>query len=565
MAQKQVTFVNPVDPVGSQIALQQLQRQQALADALRERALSPLQGNGGNIAWTQGLAQIGQALAARIMQNRIDKRTADVGYQAANATRAMFGVPPIQPVEQPAAYKAPIAEQMNPSPPPMQQTVAPTGNVPGATDMLNGQQPPQMPQQAPQVAPQEQAPQQPPQQAGGYPMSLTGDPQTDYGYYIQNPDKYTEAVIAAHAPTDFAKTLVASGIPQGSPLFKQLMQANVAKQNYTAPVNGRPGSTLRDPYDPTKVIGYDAPTVDGGIPIYGPDGQFQGYKAAPGAAAITAQMTGAKAGAEAGAKAPYELIQVWNPQTGQMELRPKSDATGGGSQRGAGGAGPIDAALGGGNHFAAGPRLGAQSAANTAGTGSANAFTAIQEQAQDVPTRLMALRQSLDLVNKGVLTGPGAQSLQHWQGLANTFGIPFAGKDVSDATELNKWLSQYSARAAQDLGLSGSDARIALTVQATPNGHMQPNALKHIIPRMIGMEMGKAAYATAAGNWQQKYGADTNAQFQTEWRKNYDPTLFTAMQWGPASFKNWVKSLKPEDQAKYKAKYMGLKAMGAIQ
>lgn len=563
MSQKQVTFVNPVDPVGSQIALQQLQRQQAMADALRERSFQPLQGNGGNIAWTQGLAQIGQALAARIMQNRIDKRTADVGYQAANATRAMFGVPPIQPVEQP---KAPIAEQMAPNAAPQ-----PTGNVPGASDMLNGQQPPQMPpqapQQAPQVAPQEQAPQQPPQQAGGYPMSLTGDPQTDYGYYIQNPDKYTEAVIAAHAPTDLMKTLAASGIPLNSPLAKQILQANIAHQNYTAPVNGRPGSTLRDPYDPTKVIGYDAPTVDGGIPIYGPDGQFQGYKAAPGAASITANMTAAKAGAEAGAKAPYELIQVWNPTTGQMELRPKSDATGGGSPTATGGgrgAGPIDAALSGG-HFAAGPRLGAQSAANTAGTGSANAFTAIQEQAQDVPTRLMALRQSLDLVNKGVLTGPGAQSLQHWQGLASTFGIPFAGKDVSDATELNKWLSQYSARAAQDLGLSGSDARIALTVQATPNGHMQPNALKHIIPRMIGMEMGKAAYATAAGNWMQTHGADTNAQFQTEWRKNYDPTLFTAMQWGPESFKNWVKSLKPEDQQKYKAKYMGLKAMGAIQ
>lgn len=565
MAQKQVTFVNPVDPVGSQIALQQLQRQQALADALRERALSPLQGNGGNIAWTQGLAQIGQALAARIMQNRIDKRTAQVGYDAANATRGMFGVPPIQP-QQPAQYKTPIAQQMDPnagaSPPqaPQQQTI----DLPGRGAVpLGSQAAPQQPAQAPQMPQEAQAPEQAPQQAGGYPMALTGNPQTDYGYYVQNPEEYTKAVIAAHAPTDLAKRIVAAGIPPGSPLFKQLMQSNIAKENYIAPVNGRPGSTLRDPYDPTKVIGYDAPTVDGGIPIYGPNGEFQGYKVAPGAAQITGQMTAARTGAEAAAKAPYELIQVWNPDTGQMELRPKSDATGGVTAGGAGrGPGPIDSALSGGGgsgHFAAGPSLGTPGAVDVLGRASADRFNAIQTAAQDSPQRISALREMQGLVASGMATGPTADLKQR---LAEKYGMTWAAND--NAFIFNKDAARYTSQLAGELGLNGSDARLGMVGQATPGMKITPAALNQIIPTYIGLELAKQARANAAASWAQS-NPTNSAAFETWWRNNYDPRMFTQLSRGRQAFVDNIRKLDPKSQDYYRKRFNALANAGALQ
>lgn len=48
-------------------------------------------------------------------------------------------------------------------------------------------------------------------------------------------------------PTDFVKTLQAAGIDPNSQMGRQLIQQNIAKQNYQAPTSLRPGGWMLDP------------------------------------------------------------------------------------------------------------------------------------------------------------------------------------------------------------------------------------------------------------------------------------------------------------------------------
>lgn len=86
---KTVAFVNPADPVGSSIDAQQIARQQQLADSLRQRSLDPIQVQSGNIAWTQGLAQLAQAIVANHLQRQTAASQWDAGARAQNARAQM--------------------------------------------------------------------------------------------------------------------------------------------------------------------------------------------------------------------------------------------------------------------------------------------------------------------------------------------------------------------------------------------------------------------------------------------------------------------------------------------
>lgn len=94
-----------------------------------------------------------------------------------------------------------------------------------------------------------------------------------------------------NAPTDFAKQLQQSGIDPSSPIGRQIMQQQVQKLNYIAPVNARPGSIIRDPLDPSKVLAYNPHVPDGGMPQFDARGNVIGIQALPGAAEVTQGMT----------------------------------------------------------------------------------------------------------------------------------------------------------------------------------------------------------------------------------------------------------------------------------
>jgi hypothetical protein len=527
-----VSFVNPLDPGGAAamaVQQQQIQRQQAIAQALQQQSMQDTPGNGGAVSWTQGLARMAQALAANKIYKDTGKQNVDLATKQGQAMQRMFGLGG-QP-QAPDQSASPIA-QIAADVAPQARAEARANPMPADSAVV----PPEQAQQAPQRGP----------------MSLSGDPTQDYTDYSINPEEYSKALIASHSPNDFAKQLIQSGVDPNSAVFRQLMQAKVAKDNYVAPVNGRPGSTIRDPFDPSKVVGYDAPNIEGAMPDYGPDGMPTGYHQLPGAQGAMQGVSAAKAvGSAAG-----ELVDVYNPATHQMVKIPKSAL--------------LSGAAGGQAPMASAPPLGANKAFEVTGANSANAFQAISDGAADVPNRILALNQMQSIVNDPQSSfGPGSSHLNEGQlaqytgAIGQSLGIAPPAR-VTNYQEFSKWAAQYSARSAQELGLSGSDARVQIAVHATPNGEMSKDALKSVIPQMMGLEHAKQGYAVAANAWQQAHGPDSVQAFRTEWNKIYDPRIYTAMANGPAAVQSLLKHASPADRKALIEKSQALASLGAL-
>lgn len=522
--------VNFIDPT-LQTQQAQLDRQQALAAQLRSSSFQDSPSNGGRVSWTQGLARLADALVGKSLQKKADTAQSDLAGKYGAALGRMFGGGQPQgaaPID--AAPDAPA------------QLLA----LPATDQSIDIPPQPQPPAAAP-------APASMPAGAGAPsrgPLSLTGDPQQDMSMYAMAPDKYMEGVIASHSPVEFAKFLQQSGIDPSSPIGRQLMQSNLAKQNYVAPVTGRPGAIQRDPYT-NQIIGVDPQNIEGLNPVV-QNGQFTGsYTPAPGAAPGVAQMEAAKAGG----RATQNPVQVFDPTTGAPMFSTQAQVAG---------------AAHNGQPMQAGPGLGAQAAFNVTGTNSANAFQDISNGAADVPNRIYALNQMGQIAaDPKAQFGAGSEGLNQFRGhlatLAQGMGIAAPTPlQATNANEFQKWATQYSARSGQELGLSGSDARTQLAVHATPNGEMTREALQSVIPQMVGIENAKQGYANAANSWQQQHGPQTVQQFRAEWNKVYDPAIYTHMSQGPQAFAGWVKSLSPAEAAAARQKYITLKSIGAL-
>ncbi|MEX3667995.1 hypothetical protein AB3X82_07305 [Paraburkholderia phenoliruptrix] len=117
-----------------------------------------------------------------------------------------------------------------------------------------------------------------------------------------------DPTLAAQMPTDITKMGV-----QGGMTPEQIQAANasgVAKVNYIAPVNARPGAILRDPLT-MQPMAFNPNIPAGGTPVFDASGNVVGINSIPGAAAVSRDM----AAAQAGGKAQYNLQQVWESRS----------------------------------------------------------------------------------------------------------------------------------------------------------------------------------------------------------------------------------------------------------
>lgn len=559
-----VGFMSPQAILAPDLSVeqQQIQRQQALAQALRQQALSPTDGGRGPISWTQGVERLFNAFAARGMTKQADKQQAALNQAMAGRMGSMFGSYQAPQVASPQSQSAAPQNDMAPSDGgALSDHAASVSRV--ADAMRNaGVSVPQEPSAGGSADPSAPAaaPSPMPGSVGGGaatpqgqyvpgPMSLTGNPGQDMSMYAMNPDEYTKQVIASHAPVDMAKLTqqAQAALARGDFTTAQALLGSITKQNYIAPITGRPGVPIHDPLHPDRILAMTPQNIEGANPVIGQDGRWTGaYAPAPGAAAAMQTAASAKSFGGAGG----ELVQIYNPATGQMEYRPKQGVLQGGVN---------------GSGVAAGAPMGAQAAFNVTGQNSANAFQGISDGAKDVGNRVYALKQMAALVaDPKTVTGPGSATAATLAGRLNTFGqslgldINLNRSTVSNAQEFTKWANQYSARSAAELGLSGSDKRTEIAIHATPNGEMTKQALNAVIPQMLGIEQAKQAHAQAAASWQQRNGPQTFQQFQVQWNKAYDPRVFT-----------WRQTGVPKDatQAQRDAvarSYLMLKGMGAL-
>jgi hypothetical protein len=135
---------------------------------------------------------------------------------------------------------------------------------------------------------------------------------------LRDPNKLLENAMSQYAPTDIQKQLIAAGYKQGSPEYTAALNSVIKKAGYIAPTEGRPGGWTISP-DGTRTWNPDVPK--GAVPVTDAQGNFVGVAPMAGAAGVTAAQSRAQASGPAG----FNLKEVWNPQTGQMEYQPTTN------------------------------------------------------------------------------------------------------------------------------------------------------------------------------------------------------------------------------------------------
>ena len=627
-----VNFLSPVDQVQAQIQQQQAARQQALADALRQSSLQGIPVNQGPISWTQGLAKLAEAIAANHVNRNAMASQYSGAANAYNAQARMMGAPgnvvdasqnpyasnesgrnlgqrlgdfirggapigvPQAPAGQPPAGPGTtpsmaganaqsasiVPQQIGPAPTipaggitppqngPVPQLPAPSQGAmaaPPTVDPAVGGQPP-MPSAAPPAAAPVPNGAPPPMRS---PLALTPNWQANMLLSQSNPEEYSKAVIGQNTPTDLGKMMAQAGIDSSSALGHQILQANIAKQNYIAPVNARGGSWTINP-DGSK--DYNPNLPEGSEPMYDRKGNVVGIRTMDG----VVQSIGDLAAAKAGGAAKYNLTQVMGPD-GDMHSVPVANVAGGapggggtpgapasGGLNGFYGRGPTGApAAPGGNVSGLGP--GNQSAATTAGGNSANGFNQAIQGGVDAKNAIRTLT-NITTAAQGLQTGEGAGALNELKSgvnvLAGQVGLhPFDTRNIAAFDEIKKNAATLGNQLSSGAtGGGGTDARLSNALSALPNTNYSPAAIQEVGTNLKSLQQAAIGRSQAATQWQGQNGANSFPQFQQAWQKAYNPDLYYHIQKGDVS--QWVGGMGKSAAAQVLGQYRQLKALGGL-
>jgi hypothetical protein len=599
-----------------------LQRQQQMAEMLRQQAVTPIEtgqmvtGAGPAravpVSGMQALAKILQGGIGGYMQRQNDAKGLELGQQMNGRMNTMSDqtLPPMS-----GSAPAPMA------PPPQDPSSAglvaalqggsralsdgsavpnrgPTNEAAAAMDNFTAN-PGQMPQPAPQAMPA------PPDMA----TALRGAVKN--ARMMGNQDlanKLTEQAWSAYAPTDATKMANAAGSDAHAANKNML-----AKSSYIAPLNARPGSIVRDPLNPSKVVAFNPHIPEGGAPQFDQSGNVTGIEPIRGSFELTQAM--AKAAA-AGKNSVEPMAGV--DENGVPVFTNKLAAAGGfpglpglpGSGK-APGQMPIPTA---GNRASfqipptvqaerdkgrlqilqdelANPKNtpqdisdlqheigrmqpgGTQAPPGTIRPAAAPGFNESQSAlattaakryndaialAADSPTRVNVYDNILKLSREGVETGPGQDWKNKFKGyVANT---PLLSRvaggwkdDVSGFQELNKFLYQNAQRNWQAAGGTGTDTQLEAYSHSSPNDTMFPKALQSMAEWGKAGELALQSKTNAMQRWKDSQGGNVvnQDQFEKSWRNSFDPQLFQLKTMAPERAAQMIEGIKTSNPSGY--------------
>lgn len=295
-----------------------LQNKQALAQALMQQALQPQQiqatGSGPYTVMPKysmgaGIAQLGQALLAAKMQQQASQGLSSLGQ----AQWASLAGTPQQTAQQPqpssdvggsqggSGQTGAVANPFQPDPTALAGAL---GASAGAG--------------APQQAPQQAQPQGGGMLAPGSALNPSGMDQgkAAYLYMTMGPTEYAKNFVAPYVkPTD--ATLMAR---QGGVDPAAANQGALFKNNYVAPITG--SGTFRNPQT-MQPMAFNPDVPAGSTPLFDASGNVAAVKPIQGAQGV---MQGNAAATAAGG-AQFKPVQVYNPQTQQMEYSNEAQVT----------------------------------------------------------------------------------------------------------------------------------------------------------------------------------------------------------------------------------------------
>lgn len=454
-----------------------LQRKQMLAQMLtqtaQQSAQTPADWNSMKVVPKRSPLMNVTALASALMAGGATRNAAQA--QQNYFQGLMGGGPSSAPAAAPAPQAAP------PPPAPVAPGLLPPNGIPGS-------QGPPGPAPAgvvpPQVAAPPAAPQQPPARNPMIPEGMS--PQTANGLLnMMGPQEYGKSFVAPQfQPTDLEKTMRAAGIDPGSALGRQIMQQAVAKQNYIAPIEQRPGAVERDPIT-NQVIGQNPTAPQGAVNFYDNAGNLTGQGLAPGA---TAAIAGSNAAATAGKVSQTPLEAGVNAQGRKVYEFPNPPAMGAGGVPGA----TPGAAVGAGTVAAPGDTASAATlASQKAGGESGQAYAS--ELAKNATGATEVRRSLSELKNLATQATPSAMnegkmklgSYMIAAGVSPTTAASWLGVDVGALQAAQKQTATLAVNTIHSMTSRGTNFDLETFMRNNPNMNMaDPASFQRVVDYM---------------------------------------------------------------------------------
>lgn len=396
--------------------------------------------------------------------------------------------------------------------------------------------------------------------------------------------KLPELIGKYNEPTEMQKMMLAAGIDPASAEGIAVLRENIAKSNYIAPVNARPGAILRDPKT-MQAMAFNPHVPEGGVPVFDASGNVTAINPLMGATSVMQAAAAAKAGGTA----------QFTPYAGYQASGAPSPVTSVASALGGGQQSPIlqntkdpvafrkalegikdpqerqvmlnafDQSAPGANTSGglyATPPLGATTAADAQQADMSKRYSALRDTAAQAQTTTSYL-QNIKQLAATASTGQFSDKAKFVNALLDTAGLSDRATDAVTANNLlDKYGNQIVARLGQG-GLSTDSAR-AILQSAYPNAHMTVQAIHEAADNLIGaneLTKAKMIMLSGAGNAKDpvKY-----QQLEQAFDQNADPRLWQIKAMSADEAHKYLFKLPTSVRADLAQQAKVLKDMGAL-
>ncbi|MBU9196024.1 hypothetical protein KTD33_15975 [Burkholderia gladioli] len=224
-----------------------------------------------------------------------------------------------------------------------------------------------------------------------------------------------------------------------------------------------------------------------------------------------------------------------------------------------------------GGGYATGAPLGAGDIAS----GAATRYNTLQTAAAQAKPMMQTYDLASQALNGAITAGKGAAPIANAGGvvqtLANAVGLggKVTGDSVKDYQLLTSYLNSAADQAAQSLGLSGSDARVAAAKAGQPDpSNMNLPALQESIAHARGLQQALLDRQQAATTFLGQNGNNTSQlpQFEAKWNQAFNPDVsYIRSLPDPQAQQAAMQKLQAEGKLRsWVQDYQAMKALGAF-
>ncbi len=156
-------------------------------------------------------------------------------------------------------------------------------------------------------------------------------------------------------------------------------------------------------------------------------------------------------------------------------------------------------------------------------------------------------------------TGPGTEAVAKFEKFlnANVFpkGFQYNVEGNSAREKFNKLAGLYIQSQFNDLGGTGTDAKLDAAGLTSPNSELSKLGIKGLIAMAKGNEDAIQAKGRAWTDYAASGGLQNYRQFSTQFNKNYDPRVFQSQYLDGPDKQKLLKGMTPAEQGQFRQAY----------